>query len=102
LPSFAAGKAGPRVAQHRVCEGKNSPLYRNQVFAEIKPATRTRIDFGLALGDTKAADGLVVDPFAGSGTTLAATVACGRRALGCDIRESQVGLARRRLTEDVA
>ena len=30
------------------------PLYRNHVFAQIKPATRTRIDFGFALQDTKA------------------------------------------------
>lgn len=29
------------------------PLYRNHVFAQIKPTTLTRIDFGLALGDTK-------------------------------------------------
>jgi len=29
------------------------PLYRNHVFAQIKPSTRTRIDFGLALKDTK-------------------------------------------------
>jgi len=29
------------------------PLYRNHVFAQIKPATQTRIDFGLALRDTK-------------------------------------------------
>jgi hypothetical protein len=28
-------------------------LYREHVFAEIKPATRTRIDVGLALGDAK-------------------------------------------------
>ncbi len=28
------------------------PLYRNHVFAEIKPSTKTRIDFGFALGDT--------------------------------------------------
>ena len=28
------------------------PLYRNHVFAEIKPATRTRIDLGFALKDT--------------------------------------------------
>jgi hypothetical protein len=27
------------------------PLYRNHVFAEIKPATRTRIDLGFALRD---------------------------------------------------
>lgn len=29
------------------------PLYRNHVFAQIKPTTLTRIDFGLALGDTR-------------------------------------------------
>jgi hypothetical protein len=31
------------------------PIYRNHVIAQIKPSTRTRIDFGLALGDAKAA-----------------------------------------------
>jgi hypothetical protein len=29
------------------------PLYRNHVFAQIKPTTNTRIDFGLALGNMK-------------------------------------------------
>ena len=29
------------------------PFYRNHVFAQIKPATNTRIDFGLALGNMK-------------------------------------------------
>jgi hypothetical protein len=29
------------------------PLYRNHVFAQIKPTTRTRIDLGLALGGMK-------------------------------------------------
>ena len=29
------------------------PLYRNHVFAQIKPTTRTRIDLGFALGDMK-------------------------------------------------
>lgn len=29
------------------------PLYRKHVFAQIKPTTRTRIDFGFALGDTE-------------------------------------------------
>ncbi len=29
------------------------PLYRNHVIAQVKPATRTRIDFGYALRDTK-------------------------------------------------
>ncbi len=35
------------------------PFYRNHVIAEVKPSTRTRIDFGLALGDTKAAGKLI-------------------------------------------
>ncbi len=29
------------------------PLYRNHVFAQIKPTTKTRIDMGFALGDMK-------------------------------------------------
>ena len=29
------------------------PLYRNHVFAQIKPTTLTRIDFGLSLGNLK-------------------------------------------------
>ncbi len=35
------------------------PLYRQHVFAQIKPSTRTRIDFGLALKDTKAVGRLI-------------------------------------------
>jgi hypothetical protein len=35
----------------RLCPGKTIvPIYRRHVIAQIKPATRTRIDFGLALG----------------------------------------------------
>jgi hypothetical protein len=36
------------------------PFYRNHVFAQVKPTTKTRIDFGLALGDT-AAKGALID-----------------------------------------
>lgn len=35
------------------------PLYRNHVFAQIKPTTRTRIDFGFALGDLRGAGRLI-------------------------------------------
>jgi hypothetical protein len=35
------------------------PLYRIHVFAQIKPTTRTRIDMGYALGDTKATGRLI-------------------------------------------
>jgi len=35
------------------------PIYRQHVIAQIKPTTRTRIDFGLALGGTKAPKRLI-------------------------------------------
>jgi len=36
----------------KACPGKTIvPLYRNHVFAQLKPTTRTRIDLGLALGN---------------------------------------------------
>lgn len=35
------------------------PVYREHVFAKIKPATNSRIDFGLALRDTPAAGRLI-------------------------------------------
>lgn len=48
---------GPDV---KACPGKTIvPLYRNRVFAELKPATKTRIDLGFALGDTPATGRLV-------------------------------------------
>lgn len=48
---------GPGV---RACPGKTIiPLYRNHVFAQIKPATKTRIDLGFALKDTPATGRLI-------------------------------------------
>src|SRR5271165_4788250 len=35
------------------------PIYRNHVIAQVKPATRTRIDLGVALGNTKAPKRLI-------------------------------------------
>ena len=38
----------------KACPGKTIvALYRNHVFAQIKPSTNTRIDLGLALGNMK-------------------------------------------------
>jgi hypothetical protein len=64
---FSGSKAGLRPIYDRLLEvafqtGKDVkacpcktivPLYRNHVFAQIKPTTRTRIDLGFALKDTK-------------------------------------------------
>lgn len=41
--------------------------------------------------------GVVLDPFAGSGTALAVAKQLGRIGIGCDIRQSQVELTKRRL-----
>jgi hypothetical protein len=42
-------KAGKDV---KACPGKTIvPLYRNHVFAQLKPTTRTRLDLGFALGN---------------------------------------------------
>jgi hypothetical protein len=43
--------------------------------------------------------GIVLDPFCGSGTTLAVAKQWGRNAIGIDIRESQVELTRRRIEQ---
>jgi site-specific DNA-methyltransferase (adenine-specific) len=44
-------------------------------------------------------DGIVCDPFCGSGTTLAVALRHGRRAIGSDLRPSQVKLTARRVFE---
>src|ERR1035441_579174 len=79
---LAAGlKLGKDV---RVCPCQTFvPLYRNHVFAQIKPATRTRIDFGLALKDTKTPKRLIdTGGFAKKGehrrVKLASTCTCHR------------------------
>jgi hypothetical protein len=43
--------------------------------------------------------GVVLDPMCGSGTTLAVALKHGRRALGADVRPSQVELSRKRVAE---
>lgn len=70
---FSGGKAGLRPIYDALLKlglsvGKEAkacpcqtivPLYRNHVFAQIKPTTRTRIDLGFALGDLKAKGRLI-------------------------------------------
>ncbi len=45
----------------KACPGKTIvPLYRQHVIAQLKPTTRTRLDFGFALGGMKA-EGRLID-----------------------------------------
>jgi hypothetical protein len=71
---FSGGKAGLRsiydeLLRLGLSQGKDVkacpcqtivPLYRNHVFAQIKPTTQTRIDMGFALGARKA-EGRLID-----------------------------------------
>lgn len=43
--------------------------------------------------------GTVLDSFSGSGTTVAAAASLGRHGIGCDLRQSQCDLGRRRCAE---
>jgi DNA modification methylase len=43
--------------------------------------------------------GVVLDPFCGSGTTLASAVKAGRDAIGIDVRQTQVDLTNKRLAD---
>jgi hypothetical protein len=43
--------------------------------------------------------GIVLDPFSGSGTTVAAAVKAGRNAVGIDIRPQMINIGRRRLQD---
>jgi hypothetical protein len=70
---FSGAKAGLRPIYHallklgrslghdvKVCPCQTIvPFYRNHVFAQIKPTTRTRIDLGLALKDMKVPQRLI-------------------------------------------
>jgi len=47
------GKTGRALDEWVACK-TIVPLYRTHVFAQIKPTTRTRIDRGLALRETRA------------------------------------------------
>ena len=91
---FAGAKAGLRPVYDQLlelglglgkdvkaCPGKTIvPLYRERVFAEIKPATRTRIDLGLALGDLKGAGRLIENTNRPKGNRISHRIAIGSPA----------------------
>jgi site-specific DNA-methyltransferase (adenine-specific) len=64
------------------------PRERSKAHLAGKPLALTR-DFVEVAPD----DGIVLDPFAGSGTTAVAALARGRRFLGCELVDHSHGIA---------
>lgn len=63
------------------------------------PPARPHIGVLAAIQRNPLADALVVDPFAGSGSTLAAARLAGRRAIGIEAHEPYAEAAAKRLAQ---
>lgn len=82
---------GPRFADMLRSEGLDAEAKHHHHWGQDFAAFCTLTDRLTAPGQ------LVVDPFCGGGTTLAAAVATGRRSIGCDIDPAAVATTRERL-----
>lgn len=70
-----ARSLGPDI---RICPAQTIvPIYRRHVIAQIKPSTRTRIDLGLALGDTPPVKRLLATGGAEKGDRITHRIALG-------------------------
>ncbi|MFN0119826.1 MAG: DUF5655 domain-containing protein [Blastocatellia bacterium] len=91
---FSGGKAGLRPlydallniclemgADISICPGKTIvPVYRHHVIAQLRPATRTRLDFGFALGKMPATGRLIDTGGAAKGDRITHRIGLGALA----------------------
>jgi hypothetical protein len=89
-PVVWAGAPGPPAGLPRVIEVREPP-------AGAHPCPKPLELMRALVEAATPAGGVVLDPFAGSGTTLIAAAACGRTAVGIEIDPRYAALARRRM-----
>jgi hypothetical protein len=87
------GAAGGGNIGDKICHENEAPF--PEYLAEFMIRTFCPATVRLESGAVR--PGIVCDPFSGSGTTGAMAVRLARRFVGCDLRQSQVGLTLRRL-----
>lgn len=90
---------------HGPMEPDRNPVYLDSVYQVAPPRDRDHltqkpVDLLSSLLRLTAPDAVVLDPFAGSGTSLVAAKATGRKAIGIEIDERHCEVAARRLTQD--
>lgn len=90
VPARLAKSEGDRIAegvnQHHTADGANTSVIRNAPTLGFTDC-----------GHDAYRSGVVLDPFAGSGTTLAVATGHGHAAIGIDLDERNVALARDRV-----
>ncbi|MFF2014012.1 DNA-methyltransferase [Streptomyces sp. NPDC058195] len=95
------GTNGPRPLTGDTLPGyyvARSPRARDSGPNQRQHLTQKPLDVMRSIVRIVAPGGLIIDPFAGAGTTLLAAVEEGRRAHGCELHPAHAQTARNRLT----
>lgn len=98
-----SGKIGDIPLDFTETEGIRELRYpqvdiRSKEFKRFGGRTRKNIDFMINLVESLTVPGAqVLDPFAGTGTTIQAAIATGRDAMGIEIEESTADIARKEI-----